>query len=169
MSAFPQPFSFAVLDACHQQIQMHLAELASLAKAIEATGVDAKARHQADAIETFFSGNARQHHAEEERQVFPSLLDSAEAELIVAVEKLQQDHGWIEENWLELGPQLRAIAAGNSWFEVTEFQHNVEVFLTLCQSHIELEESLIYPQAKARMAQTPAARTRSMPPAKTRA
>ena len=99
----------------------------------------------------------------------PSLLDSAEAELIVAVEKLQQDHGWIEENWLELGPQLRAIAAGNSWFEVTEFQHNVEVFLTLCQSHIELEESLIYPQAKARMALTPAARTKSMPPARTRA
>lgn len=169
MSAFPQPFSFAALDACHQQIQMHLAELASLAQAIEATGVDAKARYQANAIELFFSGNARRHHLEEERQVFPSLLDSADSELIAAVEKLQQDHGWIEENWLELAPQLRAIAAGNNWFEVTEFQHNVEIFLTLCQSHIELEESLIYPQAKARLAQIRAAGTQSVTPIRAQA
>jgi hemerythrin-like domain-containing protein len=152
MSAFPQPFSFAVLDACHQQIQMRLAELASLAQAIEATGVDAKARRQANAIEVFFSGNARRHHAQEESQVFPALLDSADAELIAEVEKLQQDHGWIEENWLELAPQLRAIAAGNNWFEASEFQHYVEVFLALYQSHIQLEETLIYPQAKARLA-----------------
>src|SRR5665811_1682487 len=164
MSAFPEPFSFAALDACHQQIQIHLVELASLAKKIEATGVDAKVRHQANAIEIFFSSNARRHHAEEEKHVFPPLLGSADAELVAAVDKLQQDHGWIEENWIELAPQLRAIAAGNNWFEVAEFQHNVEVFLTLCQSHIELEESLIYPQAKARLAQALAARTKPIAP-----
>ena len=163
MSAFPEPFSFAALDACHQQIQMHLAELASLAQAIEATGVDAKARHQANAIEIFFSSNARRHHAEEEKHVFPPLLGSADAELVAAVDKLQQDHGWIEENWIELGPQLRAIALGNNWFDADEFKHGAEVFLALCQEHIALEEALVYPEAKARLAQAMASRAKRAP------
>ena len=29
-----------------------------------------------------------------------------------------------------------------------EFQHNVEVFFDLCHGHIELEEKMIYPQAR---------------------
>ena len=56
---------------------------------------------------------------------------SGNAELVAAVQALHQDHGWIEENWIELGPQLRAIALGNNWFDTADFVHGVEVFLTL--------------------------------------
>lgn len=160
MSAFPEPFSFAALDACHQQIQMHLAELAALVRQMQTVGVDAKAQRQAAAIEAFFSGSSRQHHAEEEKNVFPPLLASDDAELVAAVHRLQQDHGWIEENWIELGPQLRAIALGNNWFDPAEFYHGAEVFLALCEDHIALEESLVYPEAKARWAQTVASRVK---------
>lgn len=163
MSAFPEPFSFVALDACHQQMQMHLAELAALVAQMENSGLDAKAQRQAGAIETFFSSTARQHHAEEERNVFPALLASGNAELVAAVQTLQQDHGWIEENWIELGPQLRAIALGNNWFDVDEFKHGANVFLTLCQDHIALEESLVYPEAKARLAQSLANRVKRVP------
>ncbi|WP_394757011.1 hemerythrin domain-containing protein [Rhodoferax sp.] len=163
MSAFPEPFSFVALDACHQQMQMHLAELAALVRQMETSGLDATVQRQAGAIEAFFSGTARQHHAEEEKNVFPALLMSGNAELVAAVYALHQDHGWIEENWLELGPQLRAIAMGNNWFNSDEFKHAAEVFLTLCQEHIAQEESLVYPEAKALLAQAVPSRNKRAP------
>ena len=75
-----------------------------------------------------------------------------------AVRTLQQDHGWIEQNWLELAPMLRAIAQGEDWVDMAELKHTIEVFVSLCHDHIVLEESLIYPEAKARLADELASR-----------
>jgi len=158
MKAVADTVNFEALDSCHQQISLHLNRLAELAKHVAANGVDAKAQQLAGAIEAFFSGTSRQHHLDEERNVFPLLLVGGNAELATAVSSLQQDHGWIEENWLELAPQLRAIALGNNWLDDAEFQHYVEVFLELVQGHIALEETLIYPESKARWAQAVQAR-----------
>ena len=163
MNAASQLAAFEALDACHQQILLHLAELADLAQHVEAVGVDAKAQTQAGAIESFFSSTSRQHHADEEKDVFPALLAGGDEELAAVVRSLQQDHGWIEEDWLELAPQLRAIASGNSWFDAAEFQHGVEVFLELMQGHIALEESRIYPESKARWARILAKRLLTAP------
>ena len=69
--------------------------------------------------------------------------------LKATVKTLQQDHGWIEENWIELSPKLRAIASGNNWFEPAELVSQVEIFVTLVQNHIALEESTVYPAAKS--------------------
>lgn len=158
-----QPAGFDALDACHRQIQEHLAALATLAQHVASAGLDAQAQQQAGAIEAFFSSTSRQHHQEEERNVFPPLLVSGGPELVATVRSLQQDHGWIEENWLELAPQLRAMASGNNWFDAAEFQHAVAVFLALCQGHIALEETLIYPESKARWAQAVAQRASGAP------
>lgn len=149
MSAAAKSIPFDALDSCHQQMLQHLNDLAALAQHIESQGTDDAARHRAGTIEAFFSNTARQHHADEEKLIFPSLLTSSSADLVAAIRTLQQDHGWIEENWNELAPELRAIASGNAWIDPAEFQHNVEVFLTLCQEHISLEETLVYPAAKA--------------------
>ena len=153
-----EPDSFEALDACHRDIARHLAALGALARHIETDGIDDKARNQAATIEAFFSGTSRQHHAEEERSVFPILINSGNAELANAVRTLQQDHGWIEEDWIELAPRLRAIAVGNGWTDPTEFQNYVEVFTELMRGHIALEETLIYPESKARWAQAVAQR-----------
>jgi len=157
--AVQETINFEALDVCHQQIAVHLNRLAALITHMETGGVDEHTRHEAGAIEAFFSGTSRAHHAEEEKSVFPPLLASGNAELVAAIRGLQQDHGWIEENWIELSPQLRAIAMGNTWLDTAEFQHYAEVFLELCREHIALEETLIYPESKARWAQLVAART----------
>jgi hemerythrin-like domain-containing protein len=117
-------------------------------------GPNAQVEAQAKAVEAFFSGTSRQHHLDEERTVFPPLLESSDAALVAAVRSLQQDHGWIEENWLELAPQLRALASGYHWVDPAELQHAVEVFVQLVDGHIALEESLVYPESKARLAQS---------------
>ncbi len=149
---------FKALDACHQQIQHFLRELALLLQRVDAGRDDEQCRQQAGAIESFFSSTSRQHHADEEKNVFPALLTSDNTEMVQAVLTLQQDHGWIEENWIELGPMLRSMAAGNDYIDVAEFRHSVEVFLELCSDHIALEESLIYPEYKARLARELASR-----------
>jgi hemerythrin-like domain-containing protein len=142
---------FKALDACHQKIHEHLAELADLLEQLDTESDSPHSRQKAKTIEAFFSEVARPHHAEEEKSVFPALLASDNAELVQAVRTLQQDHGWIEQNWLELAPMLRAIALGEDWADVTELKHNAEVFVNLCHDHIMLEESLIYPEVKAHL------------------
>ncbi|MDP1528302.1 MAG: hemerythrin domain-containing protein [Rhodoferax sp.] len=142
---------FKALDACHQKIHEQLAELADLLERLDTESDSPHCRQKAKTIEAFFSEVARPHHAEEEKNVFPALLASDNAELVQAVRTLQQDHGWIEQNWLELAPMLRAIALGEDWADVTELKHNAEVFVNLCHDHIMLEESLIYPEAKAHL------------------
>ena len=140
---------FQALDAAHQKIMEHLADLAKLVDHMERHGDDAHARAEAGRIEHFFSTTSRQHHLDEESQVFPGLLATGNADLVAAVNSLQQDHGWIEEDWIILAPQLRAVASGQGGNEPEELRHTAQVFLELCHEHIALEESLIYPQAKA--------------------
>lgn len=153
MSAVPSPKLFEALETYHRQVHEHLALLAALARHIEAEGFDAHARQQAGAIEAFFSGTSRQHHVEEEKNVFRPLLVHAAGELRAAVSKLEQDHGWLEENWIELAPQLRALASGNHWFDAAELRHDMEVFLELYRDHLTLEETQVYPASRALQAE----------------
>ena len=162
MKPVSQPDRFQALDACHQQIHAHLEELTGVLEQIQVGADEAQYRDQVRTIEAFFSANARQHHADEEKNIFPKLLTSDNAELVQAVRTLQQDHGWIEQNWLELAPMLRAIANGEDWVDMAELQHNVEVFLALLHDHIVLEETLIYPEAKGQFGVEMAARAQRM-------
>lgn len=162
MKAIPQVDRFKALDACHQRMHLQLAELADLLERLDADSDSPHCRQQAKTIEAFFSEVARPHHAEEEKMVFPNLLLSSNAELVQAVQTLQQDHRWIEQNWIELAPMLRAIAQGEDWVDMAELKHTIEVFVSLCHDHIALEESLIYPEAKARLADELACRAKRL-------
>lgn len=153
---------FKALDACHAQMHTHLAELAALIELLDASSDSVHCRQSAKTIEAFFSLTSREHHAEEERNIFPGLLQSERPELVQAVRTLQQDHGWIEQNWLELAPMLRAIAAGEDWVDMAEMKHNAEVFLSLCHDHIVIEETLIYPQARKQFVQQLASRAKRL-------
>lgn len=140
------------LDRTHHQMMVVLSELQQLVERLDTDGIDAAARRSAQAICRFFDEHARAHHADEETLIFPALVRKGDKALIQQVLRLQQDHGWLEEDWLELAPQLQAVARGYSWYEIDSLRHTVGVFTTLYQDHIALEESLIYPEAKAHMA-----------------
>ena len=140
--------AFETLDRTHAQVLATLADLERLVEHLEAHGIDHQARADAAMICTFFSSTARDHHATEEQQVFPGLLREPDADLVQCVERLQQDHGWLEEDWIELEPQLQAVAHGYSWYDLDTLRHAVGVFATLYQEHIALEESVVYPAAR---------------------
>jgi len=139
---------FDALDECHREVMQHLQLLDRLVHHLDQKGVDTEARHLATAVVRFFTETARVHHADEERSVFPQLLAGSDLELIAHVQRLQQDHGWLEEDWNELALQLSAVADGYSWYDIDALRGGVEIFTALYHDHIALEESLVYPEAK---------------------
>ena len=145
----PTAADLAQLDAYHAQVRGHLDRLAALASRVGNGQLDAETSAEACAVEAFFSGSMQEHHRVEEAGVFPVLLASDDAELVDVVRTLQQDHGWMEQNWIELAPQLRAIAQGNGWIDPAEFMHGADVFLELSYGHSALEEAVVYPRAEA--------------------
>jgi hemerythrin-like domain-containing protein len=149
MPGAPAGADFDALDEVHRQIGAHLVQLDALVAHLDRVGVDPHAQAEARTIEAFFSSTSRRHHQEEESRVFPPLLASTDVDLVAKVRMLQQDHGWIEEDWLVIAPQLRALADGGGGYEPEELRHAVQVFLELCREHILLEESIVYPEAKA--------------------
>ena len=142
---------FEVLDACHVQTVLALGKLAALVSRLRDHGADPDARELAREVGRFFSATSRQHHEDEERHVFPRLLAGEDAEIVQAVLRLQQDHAWLEEDWLELAPQVDAVACGQNWFDVDILREGVEVFAALSLDHMALEESFIYPAARTRL------------------
>jgi hemerythrin-like domain-containing protein len=142
---------FDILDVCHRKTVFMLGKLAALITRLTNIGADAEARAMAAEIVGYFSTTARQHHEDEERHVFPKLATDGDPAVVHAVLRLQQDHDWLEENWMELLPHLDAVACGQSWYDVDFMREAAKVFTGLSHDHIALEESYIYPQARAQL------------------
>lgn len=142
---------FAALDAFHRRVLEHAAELKALAAAIEAGNVTQAMRSSAVAIAQVLGTEARRHHEDEERHVFPPLLASGEADLVQPVLVLQQDHHWLELDWRELEPHVRAIADGYGTFDTDTLREGAAILAALYEEHIALEESLAYPEARKRV------------------
>ena len=142
---------FAFLDRCHLDIQEKLEQMMALATAVESGGLTPALQAQARELTDWFNAEPRQHHLDEEKHVFPALLASNEENVLQATHRLIQDHGWLEADWFEIEPSLEAAADGNAWFDATVLRQAVEVFQQLYIDHIVLEESLAYPEARARV------------------
>lgn len=148
----PPPLpAFESLDRTHREILSMLGDFSRLLDHVDEHGADDEARRIAAKLFAFFTSHAREHHQHEETVVFPPLLASQDKVLVGHVRRLQQDHGWLEEDWRELGPQLEALARGYSWYDPVLIQHALPVFAKLYEEHIALEESLIYPEARRRL------------------
>jgi hemerythrin-like domain-containing protein len=144
----PELPGFEVLDQAHRAALEMLQAFDRLVVQLNDQGLDDPARASAAEILAFFNGPGRDHHAQEDRLVFPELLVGGDATLIQHVHRLQQDHGWIEEDWRLLAPQFEAIARGYEWFDLPMLNAALPIFTALYRDHIALEESLIYPEAK---------------------
>lgn len=152
MSAAPVSIAvFEFLDGTHREIQAHLVQLHALVDAIESNGLNQANRETARRVLDYFNGEARQHHLDEEKHIFPSLLASQDEQVVQTTEHLIQDHGWLEENWIQIAPSLEAATLGNLWFDPAELRHALEVFEALYLDHILIEESIAYPEARKRL------------------
>ncbi len=149
---------FDSLDNAHRAALQMLDSFHRLLKQLESTGLDEDARASAREILNFFNGPGRHHHEDEEKHVFPGLLAEGKPEIVKHVHRLIQDHGWLEEDWRELSPQIEAIADGYNWYDMAVLSSALPVFTALYVDHIALEESMVYPEAKRQLAALKAGR-----------
>ena len=147
-ASIPIPKDFEALDLAHRAALDMLDHLAILVQRLADRGLDDEARHQAQEVLNYFNGPGLDHHAQEELRVFPALLASGDGALIQHVQRLRQDHAWIEEDWRELAPPVEAVAAGYSWYDLAMLQAALPVFAELYREHIALEECVVYPAAR---------------------
>jgi hemerythrin-like domain-containing protein len=143
--------AFGALDECHRQTLAALDKLEIVVARLDAGAVDGETRSLAGDVVRHFSTTARQHHVDEERHVFPKLAASGDPMIEQAVMRLQQDHHWLEEDWTTLLPHLDAIACGQSWYDAALLREGSEVFAARARDHTALEETCLYPAARARL------------------
>ena len=134
-----------LFDNSHQQIAAMLQRLTQLANDLAEQGTTLPLRTEARAVRDWLGREAREHHLDEERHIFPPLLASGDEELMHVTRLLQQDHGWLEENWLSIQPELPAAVEGFTSFNAASLQETSRLFCQLYADHMLLEESVAYP------------------------
>lgn len=129
---------------CHDGIlnQLHaLAELPALVRAA------AQARQAATEALKFFRDVIQEHHAQEERELFPAVLGSArvgdeQRQVRQIVERLTREHREVDAEWARLEPALRDIARGrDAEFDMDAFEALVQRY----EGHAAYEEREFLP------------------------
>ncbi len=133
---------------CHVGIVAHLQALGRLPALIEPAR---QARQIADETLKFFRNAVLEHHAEEERELFPAVLASASKgaerdEVQRIVERLTREHRQVEAAWSRLEPALKAVAHGH---DANLDAAAVAALVDDYQGHARYEEEVFLPMSQA--------------------
>lgn len=138
-----------MLAACHLRVQDQCSTLLRLVPHIAAHGSDRPAREAATAVMRYFDTSAKHHHDDEERDLFPALIESMAGSDAVCLRELTAaltaEHRELEARWQTLRAVLALVAAGRT---VRLAQDDVSRFAQLYQRHIAREESELLPMAE---------------------
>lgn len=138
-----------MLVACHGRVQDQCETLRRLGVHLRQHGADLRARQAAAAVMRYFDTAARHHHADEEVDLFPALLESMAGADAVGLRELttalMADHRELEHRWSELRRQLEQVAAGDA---ASLAGGAVTDFVDRYQRHIAREESELLPMAQ---------------------
>jgi len=151
-AGFEAPFE--MLDACHERVARMLKLLARMQRRLLVHGWDDSVAQAARDVMRYFDLAAPQHHEDEERHVFPQLLANGDAVLVTMVKKLQADHREMEHSWVGVREVLASLteAPPAGWTRITPAQAEVLGHFTgLYRHHLDDEDGLIYPAARAQM------------------
>jgi len=126
----------------------HLQALGGLPALLEPM---ARARKIAADTVSFFRDAVYEHHAEEERELFPAVLASAtqgpERDKVQAiVAELAAEHRKVEAAWARLEPKLKALAKGH---EADVDGADITALVETYQAHARYEEEVFLPLSQA--------------------
>jgi hemerythrin-like domain-containing protein len=133
---------------CHAGILTKLDHLAALPGLVEAAK---KARETAQEALALFQDAVFEHHAEEERQLFPAVQAAAtpgeeRQRLDVVAQLLTLEHRDLEQRWKKLESAIKAVAKGqDAPLDVEALQQLVALYT----AHARYEEAEYLPQAHA--------------------
>lgn len=133
-----------MLMACHERILGHCETLLKLPDHLAENGCDDEAREAARRIHTYFSTAGRDHHEDEEQDIFPRVVRSS-LEAAEVIGGLHQQHLRMDELWNTLEPQL---ARPDDIQDIGGLRALAGEFAALYREHIGTENEFIRDQLK---------------------
>ncbi len=137
-----------MLSACHFRIERQCATLRRLVPHLATHGADTEARTAAANVMRYFDTSAKHHHADEEEDLFPALIESMAGSDPVCLRELTAtlatEHNELEVRWQNIRAVLERVVAGDN---VVLEARAVEALVYLYERHIEREEAELLPMA----------------------
>ena len=138
-----------MLAACHLRVQDQCATLLRLVPHLAVQGSDRPAQEAATAVMRYFDTAARHHHEDEERDLFPVLIESMAGSDAICLREmtaaLTAEHRELEGRWKALRAVLAQVATGQGAPLALE---DVDSFTRLYERHIAREEAELLPMAQ---------------------
>ena len=138
-----------MLAACHLRIERQCSTLQRLAQHLLTHGSDAQAQTAASGLKHYFDIAAVDHHADEEVDLFPALIESMAGSDAVCLREmiatLSAEHRELESRWRRLRVALQQVAHGMPAALDTE---EVNDFVGLYERHIAREQADLLPMAQ---------------------
>lgn len=147
--SFDEPVE--MLKACHERIAAQCETLEKLVAHLPLHGPDIQAQQAAGNVMRYFDVAGPHHHADEEQDLFPMLIQIGErmnSPVRERIAALLDEHRALEGAWTRLRAVLADIAEGKS---VPLEEELVAEFAGAYRSHIAQEESEILPFAQAHL------------------
>lgn len=137
-----------MLAACHGRIRNQCSTLLRLRSHVAAQGADAAASRAARGVIRYFDTSARHHHEDEERDLFPALLESMPGSDPVCIreltDSLADDHRELERLWRTVRAWLVAVEGGGA---ASPAAPEIDSFVALYERHAAREEEELFPMA----------------------
>jgi iron-sulfur cluster repair protein YtfE (RIC family) len=131
-----------LFTANHRRVQARVQALRSLAPQLAAHGPDPQVREAALALLRGFDHAVREQHEDEERLLFPALLESMAGSDAVCLRELTDaltaDHRALEQHWRRLRSRLDQAAPA---------AEEVQAFVGLYEQHFAREGAELLPMA----------------------
>ena len=148
----PPPVGFEapleMLSACHARIEQQCATLQRLVQHVAVHGTDAQARSAAAGVMHYFDTAAVDHHADEEMDLFPALIEAMAGSDAVCLRELTAglatEHRELESRWRQVREALAQVAVAAT----TSLDADaIAAFVGIYQRHIAREEGELLPMA----------------------
>lgn len=140
-----------MLSACHLRIERQCSTLRRLVPHLTTHGADDEARTAAANVLRYFDTSAKHHHADEEVDLFPALIESMAGSNPVCLRELTAalaaEHRELEARWQRVRVVLERVVAGDLVSLEAEEAEDVEALVDLYERHIEREEQELLPMA----------------------
>lgn len=146
-AGFDEPVD--MLSACHDRLRSRCGTLSRLPGHVALHGADEQARSAAQSILRYFDGPALHHHADEEKDLFPALLESVAGSDAACLrglfDRLSAEHRRLENQWQRLRQPLLRISGG----EKAELPApDVQAFIEGYAGHLQCEDQELLPMAR---------------------
>ena len=138
-----------MLSSCHGRMRNQCATLLRIRAHAATEGADSAAASAARAVIRFFDTAARDHHEDEEKDLFPALIESMAGSDPICVreliDSLTSEHLELERLWSTVRPWLAAVETRGA---VLPEAAEIDSFVELHERHAAREDRELLPMAE---------------------